>query len=271
MPLTPGGLAAFAHARFGRLTTVVALTGLLWGLVGVRSVYVAWWPAIGTAVAHLPPDAAIRHGALSWPTDQIEVLVATSFLAITINPSGQRIAPQSADFQIELGRRSIRASSLLGYLDTLYPVGLDLSLRRDDVAPFWESLQPHILVVLWLSCGIALPLLWFALGALIAFPLNLWTSFLKRDVNLGHCWRMAVAGFVPGAVLMAAAVILYAARRVGIAEFLLLTALHLPLVGGYLTVGALYLPKRGALSPFADPAAPPAEAEPENPFASGKG
>lgn len=268
MPLTPRGLAAFAHARIGRLTTVVALTGLLWGLVGVRSVYVAWWPAIGTAVAHLPQDAEIRNGALSWPTDQIAVLAVNSFLAITVNPSGRRIAPQSADFRIELGRRSIRASSLIGYRDTPYPVGLSLSLRRDDLAPSWESLQPHILVVLWLSCGIALPLLWFALGALVAFPLNLWTSFLKRDVHLGHCWRMAVAGFVPGAILMAAAVILYAARRVGIFEFLLLTALHLPLVGGFLAVGALCLPKRGAPSPFADPAMPPAEAEPDNPFAS---
>src|SRR5271168_1362435 len=122
-PFTPRGVAAFAHARFGRLLLVQIIIAL------VAAASVVWFlddsvfPVVKTAVQNLPDAGEIRSAKLDWHGDSPKLLAEGRFLALDVdlNHSG-KINP-TADVQIQFGREDVWSSALLGYTEIPYPSG----------------------------------------------------------------------------------------------------------------------------------------------------
>jgi hypothetical protein len=254
LPLTFAGVAAFSQTSTSRVWLVTTLGALLWGGFIARAIHVAWWPALAVAVSRLPDTAEIRDGELRWPGNGAELLVDNSFLAITVSTSPRGLSGLSADVQITLRHRHAEAASLLGYVRLPYPEQDHLNLSRGELEPLWAALQPHLLVLLWLLGGLLLPFVWFVLAIAAALPLWWWARLLRRELTLPGSWRVAAVAFVPATAVVAAAVTLYSSRRIGLVEFLVISALHLPVVAAYLVGSTPFLNKRATGSPFAKPA-----------------
>jgi hypothetical protein len=98
---------------------------------------------------------------------------------------------------------------------------------------------------------------------MVAAPLlRLEAAFLRRRVDAGGCWKLAVAAMLPGGLAIAAALTLYASRGFRLLDFVLAFALahglHVVLM-----LGAVFaLPKSAPVSPFAEPPSPPPVDEP---------
>src|SRR5271170_303245 len=114
-PLTPRGVAAFAHAPLSRLLIVQFISALLAAASVVWFLYDGCFPIMREAIDNLPAAGEIRSGQLELSSNLPQLLAEGRFLAfdIDLNHSGQ--IHSTADMQIEFGRETIQVFSLLGY------------------------------------------------------------------------------------------------------------------------------------------------------------
>src|SRR5215510_14608302 len=84
-PFTPGGVAAFAQARLGRLLGVQLATALVAAGTIAWFVQTAWWPMITAAITRLPEQGEIRGRQLDWHGPVTQVLAENRFLALTVD------------------------------------------------------------------------------------------------------------------------------------------------------------------------------------------
>ena len=241
-PLTPRGVAAFAGAGFGRLLLVQFIVALL--AAGV----VAWFinnncfPILTTAVQKLPAAGEIRAGQLNWQSHSPELLGQGHFLALDVDldHSGQ-IGPAS-DVQIEFGRKTVRIFSLLGYLEWNYPPEYVIAFNRTGVEPLWGAWAMELLLLAMAAVTVCLLLCWWLLATIYFTPLWLLGFFANRDLNLRQSWRLAGAALIPGALLMAAAVLLYNFGFLNLVSFGFVFAAHFVMGWIYQFVSLLFLP-----------------------------
>jgi len=263
-PITFDGVAAFAGAPASRLLLVAALVALLTGAAVTRALYVTWVPAISAAIDNLPARGEIRDGQLAWPAGAPLNLADTSFLAIVVRTSATGPGGQSADVQFELGQTNLTVSSLFGVVGMPFPRHYVIALNRTELAPLWGAWRPHLVAAVLAGTAVALLLVWAALGMLLAPLVRGYASLLQRDVRFGGCARLAMAAFLPGALVLAVAVTAYGMGRLSAAELLLLAALHVLMALGYLLIAPFQLPPARKASPSAGTGAAPTG---QNPFA----
>ncbi len=261
-PLTFGGVASFASARPRRLLAVELAVATLVAASVVWCLSVTWFADVRLALTHLPERAAIRAGSLEWPDNEPVRLVGSAFLSILVDPDNQSDVNLTSDVQIELGRSHWKIRLLPGFMPLRYPPAWSVPLSRAAVEPWWGAWQWVILVGVAVGVVLGLLVLWATLALVYLAPVRLAVCFLERDATQAGCWRLASAALLPGAVLMAAALVTYGMQRLPLVGLLLALILHLAVGWVYLLVAPFKLPKKNATitaeksNPFAPPPVP---------------
>ncbi|MBU6401898.1 MAG: hypothetical protein KGS61_16400 [Verrucomicrobia bacterium] len=255
-PFTTGGVAAFARARWGRLLAVEFLVAALAAVSVVWFVATAWVPVIARAIERLPDQGAVRQGRLDWPQASPVALAGNPFLSIVVDVQGGNRLGQTADVQWTFSGRGLRGCSLFGCLRVPYPAFGRIPFNRLELDPWWGAWRPVLLALLSVGTVLALVLTWTVLGLVYAVPVRGMAFLLDRQVARGGCWRLAVAGQMPGAILLTVAILLYGLQHLNAAGLVLLFALHLVPGWLYALLATLRLPRLA-----------PTNASPTNPFA----
>jgi hypothetical protein len=253
-PLTPRGVAAFAHARLSRLLLVQIVIAVLAALSVDWFLDNGCFPTIGAAIEQLPEQGEISHGRLDWRGDSPRLLAEGQFLAfnVDLNHAGQIHSP--AQIQIEFGRDTVRVFSLLGYTEFAYRPGWAVAFNRTDLEPLWGAWKPHILVIAAAAVVVGLTLWWAALATLYFLPVRLVCFFADRDLDLRQSWRLAAAALMPGELLLTVAVVFYTFGVLDLIQIGFAFGAHLVLGWIYLFVSPWFLPRvspAGKRNPFA--------------------
>ncbi|MGB7769579.1 MAG: hypothetical protein WBN22_12085 [Verrucomicrobiia bacterium] len=252
-PFTPRGVAAFAGARLGRLLLVQCIVVLFTVAAVVWFIHNAYFPPIGTAIQKLPAAGEIRSGRLDWHDPSPQWLAEGRFLAfdVDLDHSGQIHSP--ADVQIEFGRESVRVFSLLGYQDWPYPRGYVIAFNRTKLEPLWGAWALELLLAAGAAVTVCLLLSWWLLATLYFPPAWLLGFFTNRDLNFRQSWRLAGAALMPGALLMAAAILLYGVGFWNLVSFGFAFGAHLLMGWVYLFLSLLFLPRAPASTSKGNP------------------
>jgi hypothetical protein len=255
-PLTPRGVAAFAHAKFSRLLLVQFVVALL------AAVSVAWFadndcfPTIRAAIQNLPDAGKISSGKLDWRGDSSQMLAEGKFLAfdVDLNHSGQ--INSTADLQIEFGKESTRVFSLPGYADFFYPPDRFAPFNRTELEPLWGAWAAEILFIAAAATVIGLLLSWWILATIYFLPVWILAFFVNRNLNFRASWKLSGAALMPGALLMAAGIFLYGFGVIDLVQFGFIFSAHFVLGWIYLLVSLIFLPRISEAKPKANPFKP---------------
>jgi hypothetical protein len=243
-PLTPRGVAAFTHVTFSRLLLVQFITAMLAAASVVWFFDDGCFPTISAAIQKLPADGQIRSGKLDWHGDSPQLLAEGQFLAfdVDLNHSGQ--IHSTADVQIEFGRDSIQIFSLLpGYSEIFYVPDRFAPFNRTELEPLWGAWAAEVLFLAFITVTLALLSSWWLLATLYFLPVWLLSFYTNRDLNFRACWKLSGAALLPGALLMAAGVLLYDAGFLDLVSLGFVFAAHFALGWIYLFLSQLFLPR----------------------------
>jgi hypothetical protein len=152
-----------------------------------------------------------------------------------------------AHLQLEFGKDGFFAHSLFGYANGRYPSDRTIPFNRPELVPKWGAWEAPLLGLAAVAVVAGLLLCWFVLGTVYAIPVWLVAFFANRDLNLRASWKLAGAALMPGALVMAGAILLY--------DF---GALDVVLGWIYGGVSPLFLPRAAASVAAKNPFTPPA-------------
>ena len=243
-PLTPRGVAAFAHATLSRLLLVQFIVALLAAASVVWFLDDGCFPTISAAIQNLPASGEIRSGKLDWQGDPSQMLAEGKFLAFDVDLDHSGQIHSTADVQFEFGRDSIQIFSLLpGYSEIFYLPNRGAPFNRTELEPLWGAWAVDILFLAFIAVTLALLSSWWLLATLYFLPVWLLTFYANRDLNFRACWKLSGAALLPGALLMAAGVLLYDAGFLDLVSLGFVFAAHLALGWIYLFLSHLFMPR----------------------------
>jgi hypothetical protein len=242
-PFTPRGVAAFAGAGFGRLEAAQFVIALLAAIAVAYFFHSACFPAVQAVIDNLPMNGQIQSGRLVWAGGP-QTLADGRFFAFDVDPdhSGQWRSA-TADFQVEFGSDTVRIMSLFGYTDFSYPAGGTVPLNQPQLDPLWKAWRAGILFLIAIATVIILPVIWWLLAAIYFLPVWLMGYLANRDLNLKGSLKLSCAALLPGALLMTAAIFLYALGVLNLIPFLFVFAAHFVLQWLYLLFAVFFLPR----------------------------
>jgi len=257
-PLTPRGVAAFAHARLGRLLLVQFIVALIVGSGVAWLLRDCFFPVVTSAIEQLPAQGQIQRGRLEWSGSSPQLLADGSFLSIAVDLDHSGEVRSLAHFQFEFGRTNVLAHSLLGYASIGYPKGWVMEFNRPELSPRWGAWRPIFLAAAVLGVAVYLMASWCVLATFYCGPVWLLGFFANRDLTLKGSWRLAGAALMPGAFAMLGAIFFYGIGTLDLVHMGFALALHVLLSWVYLGVSTFYVPLIGEAN------------VPMNPFPKGK-
>ena len=244
-PLTPRGVAAFAHARLGRLLLVQFLVALLVGSGVAWLLHNEFFPVVTSAIEQLPAQGEIRQGKLEWNGGSPQLLADGGFLSIALDLDHSGEVRSLAHFQFEFGRTNVLAHSLLGYSSIDYPDNWTIAFNRPELLPRWGAWRPMFLVLAVLGTVIYLMASWCVFATIYCAPVWLLGFFANRDLTLKGSWRLSGAALMPGAFAMLAAIFFYGIGMLDLVQMGFALAAHLLLGWVYLCVCLFFVPTVG--------------------------
>lgn len=255
-PLTPPGVAAFAHAKLRRLLAVQFIVALLVAASVVWFLADSICPVVKTAIQNLPDTGEIRGAQLNWHGASSQMLSQGRVLALDVDLNHSGGTDHTSDLQIEFGRDDVWISGLLGYVEVPYPGGVVISFNRLELAPSWGAWEAEILFGTGAFVVVALFISWWLLSTLYFVPVWLLGFFANRDLNFRRSWKLSGAALMPGALLMAAGVLLYDFGAVDLVQLGFIFGAHLLLGWIYLFVSLLFVPAIATGAPRGNPFTP---------------
>ena len=270
-PFTLGGVARFAHAPPGRLFLAAALFGLISGLLVSWLASTCWAPLLDQAISSLPPTGSIGAGILRWPEKTGRLLAANPFTSLEVVLDDFRTESAPVDFALEFRTNRIVVRSLFGARSADYPQNAVIELNRTALLPAWGAWKAPILFSLIPGTVLFLLLIWSALAlpySLIALVIG---ALFRREIDFRSAWKLSIAAQLPGSLLMAFALGLYATGQISLLFVLTMFAAHFVPTLFYLLISPCFLPKRAAISSEQNPFEPKGKrvSKGKNPF-SGK-
>jgi hypothetical protein len=226
---------------------------------------VAWGRGIQRAISALPSQGRIQDGTLEWPDAKPQILHQGPFLAIVVDPPGLRENGLATDFTFSLESDRLAIRSFLGWTAVPYPSDLRLSLTRVEMASLVAAWKTPFFLALALFTIVSLFLSWTLLS--IAYGVVVWIggTALGRPVPFRTARRLAGASLLPGCLLMATAIALYATRQLGLEGLLIALPLHIVL--GWVYCAGAWTRLRGPTAPENSPSANPFATLPAEPAA----
>ena len=246
-PLTFKGVASFGDASVLRLLGVQLVFAILVGAAVVWCVDTAWSPTIAQAIRRMPEQGEIRNGRLHWTDPTPRVLGEGHFVAFTFDPRHSGTTRSPAHIQVEFGRDTVRFLSLLGYWDSAYPFGHSaFQFNRRAMEPWWGAWRPPLLWMTFAGTCVLLMCTWAALAIVLAGVSWFVAFFANRQLSFRSGWKVAGAAMMPGALLMAFAILLYGLGALGLVQLLAATAIHIIVHLTYAIGGPLRRRRLGA-------------------------
>jgi len=169
-PVTAGGVAAFAHARLGRLLVVQFVMALLAASVAAWFVHRAWFPVVSAAIEQLPAQGEIRAGRLSWGGTGPQLLGEGRYLAVAVDLNHEGTVRSPANVALEFGGGDARIFSLFGFVRWPYPKGWIMPFNRVELKPWWGAWAPPLLAITMVLIILALMLSWSVLATVYTCP-----------------------------------------------------------------------------------------------------
>lgn len=248
-PFTFGGVAAFARSGPARLFVAQLAAAILAGCSAVYFLHRDWSPVVIQAIQGMPETARIVDGRLLGMHEA--VIAETKFFAIAVTPDASDQIGQSADVQVQFRPSNFRVGSVFrpdwGW-EADYGREFSLMLSRAALEPWWGAWQPVILACIGVSVLLLLFGIWALLASIYTLPAKLITWFTDRDLSWRGAWRLGSAALLPGALLMALAIMLYAWQALDLIELGSLCVAHL-LMGWVYVVGAAWVCPRSVIVP----------------------
>jgi hypothetical protein len=255
-PFTPRGVAAFARARLANLLLAQFIVALLAAASVVWFLDDSVFPVVKTAIQHLPDAGEIRSAKLDWSGESPQLLAEGRFLALDVDLNHSGKINSTADVQIEFGREDVWSSALLGYTEFPYPPGETFSFNRPELEPLWGAWRAEILFIAAAATATGLLLSWWLLATVYFLPVWLLGFFVNRDLNFRRSWKLSGAALLPGALLMAAGILLYDFGAVDLVQFGFIFSAHFVLGWIYLFVSLLFVPAISDTQPKGNPFVP---------------
>src|SRR5713101_4180546 len=257
-PVTPGGVAAFSKARFGRLFLVELLIALLAAGVVVWCLVSAWVPTVREAIHRLPEQGAIRNGELASPRTAREPLASGRYLTFVVAADDRTDSVASSGLRVEFHQRNLQVCSLFGCAVVAYPEDWRVEFNRRELEPWWGAWEPVLLGITAVVVVLGLLIGWGLRASVFCWVVRLIAYFNDRDLNLAGSWRLAAATAMPGALLLTAGILLYGLGALDLVHLLIFAVLHLVVGWVYLIVCPLLLPRLPAAkgrsaNPFTGP------------------
>jgi hypothetical protein len=201
------------------------------------------FPTALAAIQKLPNAGQIRSGRLDWRSDSPQLLAEGRLLAFDVDLNHTGKIRSTADVQIEFGAENVRIISLLGYVDFGYVPDRSSPFNRIELEPRWGAWSAEILFLAFVATAFALLLSWWLLATMCFLPVWLLGLYANRDLNFRASWKLSDAALMPGALLMAAGVVLYGHDLLDLVSFGFIFAAHLALGWIYIFLSLLFLPR----------------------------
>jgi hypothetical protein len=251
-------VAAFAHARLGRLLLVQFIVALIVGSGIAWLLHDGFFPVVTTAIEQLPAQSEIRQGRLEWSGNSPQSLADGSFLSIAVDLNRSGEVRSLAHFQFEFGATNLLVHSLLGYSSLNYPHGWVIAFNRPELLPRWGAWRPVFLAAAISGTVIYLMVSWGIFATLYFAPVWLAGFFANRDLPLKGSWKLCGAALMPGAFAMLIVIWFYGIGMFDLVHVGFALAVHIVIGWVYLAISIFYVPLIG-------------EADvPKNPFDSKK-
>jgi len=253
-PFTPRGIAAFAHASSTRLLLAQLAVAALLAATVIWFLSVAWFPVVTDAIRALPNTGEIRGAKLNYGGTSAVRLAENGRLAFVVDIRGTGNAGHVADFEIRFERDRVAICGALGCWYEPYRRGYRISFNRPELEPAWGAWRGPLLGLAALATIASVFVMWWVMALLYAPLVKLIAFYADRAVPWGSAWRLSAAALLPGATIVALAIVLYGFGAVDLPRFVLLYVLHG--VTGFLLVltSPLFLPRlpgaRAGRNPF---------------------
>ena len=202
------------------------------------------FPTVRAAIRNLP-DAGENFRSASWTGAAIchKLLAEGKFLAFDVDLKHSGQIHSTADVQIEFGENSVRVFSLLGYAEIflsarpLRAVQSHANSNRSGARGrrkfYFSPPSPRFCCCQAGGC-------W---RRFIFCRSGFSDFFANRDLNFRASWKLSGAALMPGALLMAAGILLYDFGLLNLVSFGFVFAAHFVLGWIYLFVSLLFLPR----------------------------
>lgn len=252
-PFTPRGVAAFGLATFTRVFLVQGAVAVLVGIALIWALRAAWVPVISEAIQKLPETGIIRRGELNFTNESPQRLAENSHLAVVIDLDGTREAGQVADVEVAFEKKRVVLRGPLGAWGREYGSDYQFSFNRPELTPWWDARRWTLLALLAMAMAVSLFAMWWALALLYVPLVKSIAFFADRAVTWGGAWRVAAAALLPGACLVALALLLYGSGVIPLFQFGLLYVLHIVAGLVFVITSPFFLPKISALPDLKNP------------------
>lgn len=254
-PLTPRGIAAFAHGRLRRLLLVQLIVALLVGITVAWLLHDGIFPTVTSAIEQLPSKGKIRATTLDWHGVSPQLLAEGRFLSLAVDLDHSGTVRSLSHFQIEFGRSNMFIHSLLGYSTTIYPNGWIIEFNRTELEPRWGAWRPVLLVLTAAAVAAFLVGSWFVLAMIYCGPVWLLGFFANRDLSLPASWKLSGAALMPGALAMEVSILFYGLGWLDLVQMGFAFVVHLLLGWGFLVASLFFVSgvgkARSGMNPFA--------------------
>ena len=258
-PLTPRGVARFAHARLRRLWLVQLIVALLVGGAVAWLLRDDFFPTVTSAIEQLPAQGEIRRATLDWRGSSPQVLADGRFVSFAVDLDHSGEVRSLAHFQFEFGRTNLLVQSLLGYTSVNYPEGWVIALNRSELWPRWGAWRPVLLAGVVAGVVAYLFATWLVLATLYCGPVWLLGFFANRDLTLSSSWKLAGASLMPGALAMLLVILCYGIGMLDLVRMGLAIAAHVLLGWVYLGMSTFFVRRSGDTEAGSNPFTPEPE------------
>ena len=265
-PLTPRGVAAFAPASFTRLFFVQFIVASLFVLAMLGFLRVAWLPVVMEGVRQLPETGAIRGGELDFPGSSPTRLAENPRLAMVVDLAAAGTTGRTADLEVTFEKDRVVVCSPIGCWGRIYPRDYIISFNRAEVEAAWGAWRWALMTILVVATVVTLLLTWWVVGLIYVPLVKVFTLFADRHITWAGAWRLSMAALLPGALMVAGAILLYTFGTIDLLRLALLHLLHI-IAGLFFVITSPYFlapvsAKTGA-NPFGSP---PQASQPASPF-----
>ena len=205
--------------------------------------HIAWFPVITEAIQHLPDTGAIRQGTLSFGAASPQTLAENARLAIVVDVEQARVANPVADIGVTFEKSGVAVCGTLGCRLLPYQKNYWIAFNRAEAAPAWDAWRGPILGIVSIVTVVFLFLSWWSVAFLYTPLVKLIAFFADRVVTWRGAWRLSSAALLPGALLMALAIVLYGFGAIDLLRFALLYLLHALAGLIFVSTSPFFLPK----------------------------
>jgi hypothetical protein len=265
-PLTPRGVAAFAHATSTRLLIVQLVVAAIVTLAVLWFLRTAWFPVVLEAVQQLPETGAIHGGELDFGGSSPKRLAENARLAIIVDSAAAGTAGRTADLEVTFEKERVVICGTAGCWRRPYPRDYIISFNRAQVEAAWGAWRWAVIATVGLATFLLLLVMWWAVGLFYLPLVKVLALFADRRITWGGAWRLGCAALLPGALILAAGIILHGFGIIDLFRFALMYLLHVVAGLAFVVTSPFFLPTVGKSPAGRNPFGGQKSARPASPF-----